>query len=35
MIDDLLNRLMDIKLGVRLSQELQNLKIEGNFEEFH
>jgi hypothetical protein len=33
--DALLNRLMEIEAGVRLSQELQNLKIEGNFKEFH
>ena len=33
--DALLNRLMDIEAGVRLSQELQNLKLEGTFEEFH
>lgn len=33
--DALLNRLMDNEAGVRLSQELQNLKIEGKFEEFH
>ncbi len=32
--DALLNRLMDNEAGVRLSQDLQNLKIEGNFEEF-
>jgi hypothetical protein len=33
--DSLLNRLMDIDAGVRLSQELQNSKLEGKFEEFH
>lgn len=33
--DALLNRLMENEAGVRLSQELQNLKIEGNFKEFH
>jgi hypothetical protein len=33
--DGLLNRLMDIEAGVRLSQELRNLKLEEKFEKFH